>query len=172
MKTKTMKTLMMILVSVCLMVACNSTDSPKSDGVAFKKQHATRLKAMLQEREFLQATQLIDSILVVYPDDPQSFMMLGWMADVQGDSLSARRHYQTSISIYDSLIAAKRDYSDEINRAFVIQLLDGPDAYLSVLDSLKQVSRYAKDSLCLEGYKAFVLKDKDDLFRKDSCKNK
>ena len=163
---------MMILISVCMIMACNSIDNPKIDGIAFRNQHADRLKTMLQEREFSQAAQLIDSILAVYPDDPQSFLILGWMADVQGDSLSAKQYYRKSISIYDSLIVANKEYCDELSRAFVIQLLDGPVAYLSVLDSLKHSARYAKDSLCLEGYKAFVLKDKDDLFRKDSCKNK
>ena len=42
---------------------------------------------------------------------------------MKGDSVRARSCYTQAVSIYDSLIAVKKDFGDQVNRAILIQLL-------------------------------------------------
>lgn len=160
---------LMILVNMSLLISCRESPNRHIDGVTFKNSNAVRLKNMLENRDYNHAKQLTDSILLYYPDDPQSYLVLGWMADMQGDSIAAVKYYQKSVHIYDSLISIRKDLSYEINRAFVIQLMCDTTTYYSTLDSIKRITEYSGDSLSIDAYKLIIIKNKGDLF---NCNHK
>ncbi|MDE6000672.1 MAG: hypothetical protein K2H04_11480, partial [Bacteroidaceae bacterium] len=55
-----------------------------------------------------------------------------------------------SIGIYDSIIVAKSDFSDMINRALIVQILYGMEAYTQALDEIQSTISSPKDSLAIE----------------------
>ena len=95
---------------------------------------------MLNDRDFEQALQRIDSIHRKIPHDPQSYFCEGWVYDMQGDSLMARLAYTRSMEIYDSLIIVSKNIDDilghMINRAWIIQFLYDMDAYNKAIDEI------------------------------------
>ena len=159
---------LMIFVNMSVLIACGESPNRQIDGVTFKNSNAVRLKTMLADRDYYHAKQLTDSILMFYSDDPQSYLVLGWLADMQGDSIAAVKYYQKSVHIYDSLISIRKDLSYEINRAFVIQLMSDTTAYYSTLDSIKRITEYMDDSLSIDAYKLIIIKNKGDLFNCDN----
>ena len=88
----------------------------------------------------------MDSLNRVFPNDPQFYFTEGWVYDMQGDSLRARAAYTKSISIYDSLIADNPNFDDMINRAVIVQILYGMEAYNQALDEMQSTFTTAKDS--------------------------
>lgn len=109
-----------------------------------------RLGAMLNNRDLEQALRYVDSLHREYPDDPQFYFIEGWVHDMLGDSLRARAAYTKSMDIYDSLIATKSDFSDMINRALIVQVLYGMEAYNQALDEIQSTISSPKDSLTIE----------------------
>ena len=95
---------------------------------------------MLNDRDFEQALQRIDSIHRKIPHDPQSYFCEGWVYDMQGGSLMARLAYTRSMEIYDSLIIVSKNIDDilghMINRAWIIQFLYDMDAYNKAIDEI------------------------------------
>ena len=160
---------LMLLVNMSVHISCGESPNRHIDGVTFKNSNAVRLKNMLENRDYNHAKQLTDSILLYYPDDPQSYLVLGWMADMQGDRIAAMGNYRKSVQIYDSLITIRKSLSDEINRAFVIQLMCDTNAYHTTLDSIKKITEYSGDSLSIDAYKLIIIKNKGDLF---NCNHK
>lgn len=159
---------LVILVNMSFLISCKESPNRHIDGVTFKNSNAVRLKTMLEDRDYNHAKQLTDSILMFYSDDPQSYLVLGWLADMQGDSIAAVKHYLKSVHIYDSLITIRKDLSYEINRAFVIQLMCDTTTYYSTLDSIKRITEYMGDSLSIDAYKLIIIKNKGDLFNRDN----
>lgn len=109
-----------------------------------------RLGKILNDRDFERAFRYIDSLHREHPNDPQFYFCEGWAYDMLGDSLQARAAYTKSMSIYDSLITAKSDFSDMVNRALIVQILYGMDAYNQTLDEMQSVITSPKDSLEIE----------------------
>ena len=91
---------------------------------------------------------------------------------MQGDSLRARAAYTKSISIYDSLIADKPNFDDMINRAVVVQILYGMEAYNQALDEIQSTFTTAKDSSNIKMWKEIGAIKKEELFIKSPQKNK
>lgn len=91
---------------------------------------------------------------------------------MQGDSLRARAAYTKSISIYDSLIADKPNFDDMINRAVIVQILYGMQAYNQALDEIQSTFTTAKDSSNIKMWKEIGAIKKEELFIKSPRKNK
>lgn len=126
---------------------------PTEQQIEFQKERdraGLRLETMLNNRDFEQALLYVDSLHREYPDDPQLYFTEGWAYDMLGDSLRARAAYTKSMGIYDSLIAAKPDCSDMINRALIVQILYGMEAYTRALDEIQSTISSPKDSLTIE----------------------
>lgn len=122
-----------------------------------------RLGKILNDRDFERAFRYIDSLHREHPNDPQFYFCEGWAYDMLGDSLRARAAYTKSMSIYDSLITAKSNVNDMINRAGIIQILYGMEAYDQALDEMQSVITSPKDSLAIEQvWRGFVF-DKEEL---------
>ena len=110
-----------------------------------------RLQKMLHDKDYEQVLQYLDTLYLDYPRDPQLFFLEGWAYDMLGYSLLAHIAYAKSVDVYDSLIAAKSDVGDMINRAVVIQLLYGQEEYSHALDEILQSNCSYEDSLFIEG---------------------
>lgn len=113
--------------------------------IDFKNKNAGRLRSYLGTGNYVHAKQLLDSILVNYPNDPQSNFVYGYIAEMEGDDSSAKRYYQKSISIYDSIIVSKLDIWNDMNRAYTILYMSGKKAYLATLDSVSEQRKYSSD---------------------------
>ncbi|MCR5269926.1 MAG: hypothetical protein K6D91_02775 [Prevotella sp.] len=113
--------------------------------IDFKNKNAGRLRSYLGTGNYVHAKQLLDSILVNYPNDPQSNFAYGYIAEMEGDDSSAKRYYQKSISIYDSIIVSKLDIWNDMNRAYTILYMSGRKAYLATLDSVSELRKYSSD---------------------------
>lgn len=138
-----------------------------------ERNHAgLRLQEILEERDFERALLYVDSLNRVYPNDPQLYFTEGWVYDMQGDGLRARASYTKSISIYDSLITDKPHFDNMINRAVIVQILYGMEAYNRALDEIQSTFRTAKDSLNIKMWKEVGVIKKDDLFIKFPQKDK
>lgn len=119
------------------------------------------LTPMLNNRDFEHVLPSIDSLIAEYPDDPQLYFMEGWVYDMQGDSLLARTAYTKSCSIYDSLIAANPNISDMVNRAYIVQILYGMDAYNRALDDMLSFVGSSRDSLWINDMRETVFKKEE-----------
>ena len=124
---------------------------------------------MLNDRDFEQALQRIDSIHRKIPHDPQSYFCEGWVYDMQGDSLMARLAYTRSMEIYDSLIIVSKNIDDilghMINRAWIIQFLYDMDAYNKAIDEIVSATPDSVFLLQIEQMcKGLVFKKKDIKF--------
>ena len=164
--------IVVLSIIVPLILSCQSKNEQMNvyeNATDFKNQRASQLSNLLSKHDFESSFMLIDSILAVYPDDPQMYLALGWIYDIQGDINMASKHYDHAICIYDSLLHERKQYSDEINRAFVYQLKEGPEVYIRILDSISTLPEYKSDSPNIEGYKHFILQHKEDLFRPDGA---
>lgn len=91
-----------------------------------------------------------------------SLLRKRWVYDMIGDSLLAHASYTKSIAIYDSLIAAKSDVSDMVNRAIIVQIVYGMKAYTQALDEIVSGCTY-KDSLKIENAWRDIVFDKEKL---------
>ena len=131
-----------------------------------------RLKEILEERNFERTLLYVDSLNRVFPNDPQFYFTEGWVYDMQGDSLRARAAYTKSISIYDSLIADKPNFDDMINRAVIVQILYGMEAYNQALDEMQSTFTTAKDAANIKMWKEIGAIKKEELFIKSPQKNK
>lgn len=69
---------------------------------------------------------------------------------MKGDSVRARSCYTQAVSIYDSLIAVKKDFGDQVNRAILIQLLYGQKAYDNALNKILRTVDNSHDSVMVE----------------------
>lgn len=119
------------------------------------------LTPMLNNRDFEHVLPSIDSLIAEYPDDPQLYFVEGWVYDMQGDSILARTAYTKSCSIYDSLIAANPNISDMVNRAYIVQILYGMDAYNRALDDMLSFVGSSRDSLWINDMRETVFKKEE-----------
>lgn len=162
------------MITAPIMLSCqhkNEQLSACNDTSNIKNQSSTQLSKLLSDHQYKSAILLIDSMLECSPDDPQIYTALGWIYDMQGNIDIASKHYYHAICIYDSLLHERKreQYSDEINRAFVYQLKEGPEVYIRIIDSISTLPEYKSDSINIEGYKHLILQNKEDLFRHDGA---
>lgn len=151
------KTTFILLCSLIpAMQSCRQSDKKEiltEQQIEFRKKRdraGLRLGTMLNNRDFEQALRYVDSLHREYPDDPQLYFTEGWAYDMLGDNLRARAAYTKSMGIYDSLIAAKPDCSDMINKALIVQILYGMEAYTRALDEIQSTISSPNDSLTIE----------------------
>lgn len=142
--------------------SCKQTHS-ENHAITISYNNKEKLQKLLEQRKMNHAKALADSLLTINPYDPQLYFVLGWIHDMQGDTLISKRMYQKSIDSYDLRLSKEKKYGDEINRAFVFQFMLGKEKYIQILDSLTSLKIYASDSINTEGYKQFIIK-KEDLF--------
>ena len=158
--------LLAMLLCVCF-CSCKKEAEKKSEeqqtmSLSERDLAGVHLGNMLNDRDFERALQYIDSVNVAYPNDPQFYFVKGWVYDMMEDSLNARVAYSKSIDIYDSLIAAKPNEGDMINRAMIVQILYGKDAYIQALDEMESVLADKVDKGWIRSMKEVVF-DKNKL---------
>lgn len=115
-----------------------------------RKQATHLLGAMLNDRDFERALPYIDSLHREFPNDPQLYFAQGWVYYMQDDSLRARASFIKSMNIYDSLIAVNSVFGDMVNRAFIVQILYGMEAYNQALNKIQSIISNPKDSMEIE----------------------
>lgn len=144
------------IIVVCLlalsMQSCEMQSQKESQYIDQQKRDSIglRLGTMLEERNFECALTYLDSLHIVFPNDPQFYFVEGWIHDMQGDSLSARAAYTNSLEIYDSFIKEAPDFSNMINRAMIVQILYGKEAYGKALDEMRSIFTSPQDTLEIE----------------------
>lgn len=149
------------------MQSCEKQNQKESQHIAKHERDSIGLclGSMLEERNFERALPYIDSLHTVYPDDPQFYFVEGWIHDMQGDSLCARAAYTKSLEIYDSLTEDAPNFSDMINRAVIVQILYGKDAYGKALDEMRSIFTSPQDTLEIEQlWRSYVFKKEDMSF--------
>lgn len=160
-------TFVLLCSSILLVLSCRRSAQKRTTQCQQIEPHekrdcaGLRLGTMLNDRDFERALSYVDSLHKEYPDDPQFYFAEGWVYDMQGDSLRARAAYTKYIGIYDSLIVVRSDFNDMINRALVMQMLYGMDAYNRALDEMLSIINSSKDSLAIEQVwrKTVLIKD-------------
>lgn len=123
-----------------------------------------KLEDILCEKDFKHALSYLDTLHAAFPRDPQFYFCEGWTYDMLEDSIRSRAAFAHAVLIYDSLIAAKQDFGDMINRAFIIQILYGQNTYQQTLDSMQQKKSTPEDSFAIKVYRKVVYK-KVELFK-------
>lgn len=167
---KPVSILLLLLLFSIGNICCKSApkEEPTAEQIEAKKKRelaGLRLGAMLNARNFEQALQYIDSLHREYPNDPQFYFAEGWVYEMQGDSIRERKAYIKSCEIYDSLISVKPNSSDMINRALIVQILYGMEAYNQALDEMLSTLKSPKDSLEIEQmWRGMVFKEKEISF--------
>lgn len=141
---------LMPIIQSCKQYGGKETDRRQLDHQIKRDQAIRPIIAMLNNKDFKRALLCIDSLHKEYPNDPQLYFCEGWVCDMQNDSLQARDAFTKSMVIYDSLIAAKPNFNDMINRAVIVQRLYGMEAYNHALDEIQSTISDPKDSLVIE----------------------
>lgn len=163
-----------IAITVCLALfvtvihGCKHSDETlPSDKKAKRErfQAGMRLDTLLCRRDLESALLLIDTLHTRYPCDPQFYFGEGWIYQMKNDSIKARSCFTKAVAIYDSLIAVKKDFGDEINRAVIIQILYGKEAYDKSLDEILRTAKSTHDSLVIEEIYRKLIYKKEDLFK-------
>lgn len=108
------------------------------------------LTEKLKNKNFEQALSNIASLHLKYPHDPQLYFYEGWVYDMKEDSIKSHIAFSKALNIYDSLIVAKTNFVNEINRAVIVQILYGQEAYTKALDKIQAKYNTYNDSLEIE----------------------
>ena len=130
----------------------------------------TRLNSLLCNRDLENALLFIDTLHTQYPRDPQFYFCEGWIYQMKNDSIKALSCFTKAEAIYDSLIAVKKDFGDQLNRALIIQILYGKEAYHKNLDEILRTAKNAHDSAEIEEIWRKVIYKKEDLFKPESLR--
>lgn len=139
---------------------------PPEQQIEFRKKRfraGLRLTEMLRDkdRDLKRVLQYLDSLHREFPHDPQFYFVEGWAYDMLEDSIRARAAYTKSIDIYDSLIAAKPNFDDMINRAGIVQILYGMEAYNRALDDMQSIFNSPQDSMNIQIWRKTVIKKEE-----------
>lgn len=125
------------------------------------------LENLLCNRKLKEALLLIDTLHTKYPHDPQSYFCEGWIYDMNNDSVNARRCFKKALSMYDSLISQKDDIGLRFNRAFIVGILYGHDAYNKAVDGMLKFAKNSSDTTSINMYRDLVY-DKNEMFKPGS----
>ncbi|MCD8317972.1 MAG: hypothetical protein LUC45_03580, partial [Paraprevotella sp.] len=131
-------------------------------------QAGMRLDTLLCRRDLESALLFIDTLHTRYPNDPQFYFGEGLIYQMKNDSINARSCFTKAVAIYDSLIAIKKDFGDRINRAIIIQILYGKEAYDRTLDEILRTTKSSHDSAVIEEIYRKVIYKKETLFKPES----
>ena len=169
-----------IAITVCLALfvtvihGCKHSDETLPADKKAKRerfQAGMRLDTLLCRRDLESALLFIDTLHTRYPRDPQFYFGEGWIYQMKNDSIKARSCFTKAVAIYDSLIAVKKDFGDQINRAIIIQILYGKEAYDKNLDEILRTAKSTHDSLVIEKIWRKLIYKKEDLFKPEMLIN-
>lgn len=148
----------------------HSNENSLSDKQAKQErfQAGMRLDSLLCKRDLENALLFIDTLHTRYPRDPQFYFGEGWIYQMKNDSVKARSCFTKAVAIYDSLIAVKKDFGDQINRALIIQILYGKEAYDKSLDEILRTAKNTHDSLVIEEIYRNLIYKKEDMFKPET----
>lgn len=148
----------------------HSNENSLSDKQAKQErfQAGMRLDSLLCKRDLENALLFIDTLHTRYPRDPQFYFGEGWIYQMKNDSVKARSCFTKAVAIYDSLIAVKKDFGDQINRALIIQILYGKKAYDKSLDEILRTAKNTHDSLVIEEIYRNLIYKKEDMFKPET----
>lgn len=156
--------LIMLCAPALTLQSCRQKEEKKElteqekERLRLRKAAGERLGEMLNARELDHALLYIDTLNRQFPNDPQFSFGEGWVHEMRGDSVRARRAYTRSLEIYDSLIAVRHDVGDMVNRAFLVQILYGMEAYDRALDEILPYCSDERDSMGIEYSKGIEFK--------------
>lgn len=158
-----------ILLYSCVYERPKSVELNSGDSIPMSKQIAHRsllknsignaIARCLENCELDSALYYADSIMQIYPDDPQVHFVRGCVFCHREDPINSVKSFRLSRALYDSLLNVRPDLSDAINRAFVTQIIDGENAFWKEIDSLKTVTYYQKDSIELNMWRNLIIED-------------
>ncbi len=112
----------------------------------------SHLGGLLNERDFKAALAYMDTMYVKSPKDPLLHFAEGWTHDMQHDTLKARAAYGRALRIYNSIVKKDPNMFNLVNRAFIIQALNGKKAYNQALDEILTIRHNHKDSMEVEQF--------------------
>lgn len=160
-----------ICLSLLFFVSCRQTDgNPVKDKEAQRERFLAgqHLNSLLCARDLDNALLYLDTVQRKYPREPQFYFCEGWVHDMQNDSVKARLCFSKAVAIYDSLLAVKENFGDQINRALIIQILYGREAYDKCLDDMLRTAKEAVDTMAIENAYRHFNYNKEELFKPGS----
>ncbi len=152
----------LILLSVSVSTSCMQG---KGQGQADAQTETAQVAKEQRSADGLRLMSLLDTLHARYPDDPQFHFAEGWIYDMEDDSIKSRRCFEKALMLYDSLVIQDDGVDGKINRAFIIQILYGEDAYNEEITKIAQSARTPEDSANIENWRGVLYdKDKKDIF--------
>ena len=139
------------LFAICTIVlTISSACAPKRPNIDLDNYSApTKEKVivanLITNHNYALAQQKADSLLTIYPNDPQIHTLKGFAYYITNNSRQMKAAFKQSLQIYDNLLAQRPDFSDEISKAMCILFVKGDAAYQKYLDKVERMEEY-KDS--------------------------
>lgn len=122
-----------------------------------------QLDSMLREKDFDHALSFLDTLYVLYPDEPLFYFSEGWVYDIQNDSIRSRACFEKAWNLCDSMVKETNDLGDKLNHAIITQILYGKVAYDQELKNIAQSVDNSEDSAIIMKFQNFVY-NKNDFF--------
>ena len=126
-----------------------------------------RLEEMLGNKNLELSLLYLNFLHVRYPHDAQFYFAEGWVYDIKKDSVKSHTAFSKALDIYDSLIVAEPNFNNEINRAFIVQILYGQEAYTKALDKIQEKYKAHDDSQEIDMWRNLVY-NPNELFQNTS----
>ena len=133
-----------------IVLAISSSCAPKRpnidlDNYSAPPQDKVVVANLITNHNYALAQQKADSLLTIYPNDPQIHTLKGFAYHITGESGREKDAFRQAIRIYDNLLSKRPDFSDEISKAMCILFVKGDAAYQKYLDKVERMEEY-KDS--------------------------
>ena len=129
-----------------VLAGCTSKESTEiGEHYSAPPQDKVVVANLITNHNYALAQQKADSLLTIYPNDPQIHTLKGFAYYITNNSRQMKAAFKQSLQIYDNLLAQRPDFSDEINKAMCILFVKGDAAYQKYLDKVERMEEY-KDS--------------------------
>lgn len=151
-----------VVVTAMLVVQKNSEDEYRRKKERFDD--GEKLDALLCSRRLDDALLFLDTLRTKYPHDPLFCFGVGWVHDMQGDSLRARASFKRGIYMYDSLLAIKDDPGLRFNRAFLVLIVEGRKAFNKAMDESISLAKTKEEATYFKEMRKMLYYDKETLF--------
>ncbi len=149
-------------------VANSDVMKEKEDSIAMREKlrKEVRLHCLMEVGNYDEAIALLDTLHVVYPNDPVYDVCDAWINRYVKEDEEKAQHFLTrSLTLYDSLYKEKGDFSTAINRAFVVLMLRGDESYQQELDNILSIHSQPMDSASVnDGYRMMKSVDVATMF--------
>lgn len=142
-----MKKILYLFVSYTIVLAISSACAPKRPNIDLENysappQDKVVVANLISNHNYALAQQKADSLLTIYPNDPQIPTLKGFAYYITKNSHQMKAAFRQAIRIYDNLLAQRPDFSDEINKAMCILFVKGDAAYQKYLDKVERMEVY------------------------------